>query len=57
MDSGEIDPEFIDVFCEKGIFEEQSTLEILKVVFWLISRQGMICVDFTRIFMAVSIFN
>ncbi len=31
MDSGEIDPEFIDVFCEKNIFEENSTLEILKV--------------------------
>lgn len=24
-DKGEINPEFIDVFCEKGIFELEST--------------------------------
>ncbi len=32
MDKGEIDPEFIDVFCEKGVFERNSTKKILLVL-------------------------
>ena len=28
-EKGEINPEFIDVFCEKGVFEREATKEIL----------------------------
>lgn len=30
MDKGEINPEMIDVFCDKGIFERETTVKILK---------------------------
>lgn len=29
MDEGKIDPEFIDVFCEVGVYERESTKKIL----------------------------
>ena len=31
MKKGEIDPEFIDIFCEKKFFERESTKKILEV--------------------------
>lgn len=30
MDEGVINPEMIDVFCDAGIFEKESTMQILK---------------------------
>lgn len=30
MEKGEIDPEFIDVFCEVGVYERESTKKILE---------------------------
>jgi imidazolonepropionase len=30
MDAGEIDPEFIDVFCEVGVYERENTKKILE---------------------------
>jgi len=30
MDKGEVDPEFIDIFCDKGIFERETTKRILE---------------------------
>ena len=32
MEKGEINPEMIDVFCDQGIFERESTREILLVI-------------------------
>ena len=32
MDEGVIDPVFIDVFCEKGVYERESTKKILMAV-------------------------
>ena len=32
METGEVSPENVDVFCEKGIFEVEDTKKILQVI-------------------------